>query len=224
MISLEKRTEQVKILLEKRNITKAPIVRVGLAIDISGSTRNLYEDGVIQEVVDRLLAIACKFDDNGEMDMWSFTNDFNRLPSASAAEYGAYVQKNILQNRNVSKWGGTSYFPVMENIVNAYFPKGMLGGMFSKKKPETPAMVLFITDGETNDVPQTAKLLRESQNKNIYWAFVGVGPPRHFQFIKEMADELPNVGLVNMSTLAMPDADLYDQMITEELCTWVKKQ
>lgn len=54
--------------------------RVGVVLDISGSMRDLYTRGIVQEVVERILAVACKFDDNGSLDVWVYDNEFSRLP------------------------------------------------------------------------------------------------------------------------------------------------
>lgn len=234
-ISLEKRAEKVNIILAKRNITQIPPVRVGLALDISGSTQSMYNRGVMQETVDRLLAVAMKFDDNGELDMWSFTEGFNRLDTATAADYNGYVKRAILENRRIEKWGGTAYGPVMNDMVKHYFnpspiaeAKGMLGGLFSKKPAApsgstAPAMGIVVTDGANSDRYEAAKIMREAQKHNIYWQMVGVGPDHYFSFIQEMADELPNVGFINLNSLEMTDEQLYEQVVGEEFCEWLKK-
>ena len=71
-INLEKRTQQVGIILAKRGLPVAPKTRVGVALDVSGSAKHFYENGVIQETLDRLLAVAMKFDDDGNLDAWTF--------------------------------------------------------------------------------------------------------------------------------------------------------
>lgn len=233
MIDLEKRAEKVRIVLEKRAIKSVPPTRVGLALDISGSTHELYMSGVIQEVVNRLQAVAMRFDDNQELDMWSFANAFNRLESARPADCDGYVEKHILRNSAVTKWQGTSYGPVMADILNFYFSaqvrkSGGLFGMFGKTEKvapvnaDVPAMCLFVTDGANDDRRQAAEILRRSQDKAIYWQLVGVGPAREFGFLNEMADELPNVGFVNLNSLNISDDQLYEQLLNDELCDWVK--
>lgn len=251
-ISLEKRAEKVGIILAKRNITTIPPVRVGLALDISGSTHDMYNSGVMQEAVDRLLAIAMKFDDNGELDMWTFENEFNRLETASAADYGGYVEREILKNDHIHKWGGTSYSPVMTDMLNFYFPasgtakaptssgakkSGIFGGLFGRNKSEPvaapvvtatgtllPACGLIVTDGQCDDRSRVDRLVQQSQQYNIYWQMVGVGPSHYFDFIEELGDKYPNVGYVNLSSLKMSDEELYDQLIAEEFCGWIKGQ
>lgn len=234
-ISLEKRAEKVNIILAKRNITQVPPVRVGLALDISGSTQQMYNRGIMQETVDRLLAVAMKFDDNGELDMWSFTEGFNRLDTASAADYNGYVKRAILENRRIEKWGGTAYGPVMADMMKHYFgtstlneAKSMFGGFFGKKAATqsgstAPAMGIIVTDGANSDRYEATKVMRDAQKQNIYWQMVGVGPEHYFTFIQEMADELPNVGFINLNSLEMTDEELYEQVVGEEFCEWLKK-
>ena len=233
-IKLEKRAEQVGILLAKKGITKAPTVRVGLALDVSGSAEWMFNNGVIQETVDRLLAVALKFDDNGELDVWSFSNSYDALPQATANDYNTYVKKNIIDNRNITKWYGTSYAPCMEAMRSFYFgdgsgsAKGFLGSIFGSKKPasapnDTPAMILFVTDGSNDDRANAEKVLKAAQNSPVYWQMVGVGDPNLFGFLKQMADDLPNVGFVNLAKLDMTDDQLYDQLIADEFVEWVSK-
>lgn len=239
-IELAKRAEKVGIVLAKRNITKAPTVRVGLALDVSGSTQDMFNNGTIQETVDRLLAVALKFDDNGELDVWSFDNGVDALPTASGSDYNTYVKKNIINNRNITKWNGTSYAPVMNEMRNFYFPttpakaesKGFFGSMFGKKEAapastqvteDVPAMVLFVTDGSNDDKAEAERALIAAKNSNVYWQMVGVGPRSYFTFLEKMADDLPNVGFVNLSSLAMTDEQLYEELVSEEFCQWIGK-
>lgn len=236
-IDLEKRAETVRIILEKKQIVQPPAMRVGLALDISGSARGLYSSGVMQETVSRLLAVAMRFDDNGELDMWTFHNAFQRLASANRSNYERFVQKEILDNSRVSKWGGTSYSPVLNDVIDLYFrtsaaaPRsagGFLGGLFGRKQQPQPsasgmpAMCMFVTDGANDDRAQAASVMRAAKDHPLYWQLVGVGDPREFGFLKSMADELPNVGFVHLPRLDISDEDLYDKLLSDELCTWVK--
>ena len=239
-IDLAKRTEKVTISLKKRGILTAPTVRVGLAFDKSGSTEHLYSSGVMSETNDRLLAVANRFDDNGEMDMWSFTTRAFRLKPANEASYGNYVKRHILQNPNIDQSGGTKYAPVIEDMERFYFGEptlsvakdivGLFQGLF-KKTPEKveklnstalPAFCIIVTDGTNSDRAETATVLRRAAKLPIYWLFVGVGDECEFEFIQEMGEELPNVGFVNLHSLDISDENLYEKVITEEFCEWVK--
>ena len=104
--------------------------------------------------------------------------------------------------------------------------------MFGKSKPteqtgskKEPAMLLFITDGANDDRAAAAELLRQAASTSpMYFNMIGVGPAHQFGFIQQMADELPNVGFVSMETLTMSDEQLYEAVVSEEFCQWVKKQ
>lgn len=248
-IELEKRAEKVGIVLEKRGVTSAPSVRVGAAFDVSGSAQGFYTSGVMQETIDRLLGVALKFDDNGEIDAWMFHHSVTELPTITSKDEGTYVRNVILRQSNL--WGGTSYAPPLQEAIDNYFPtktatvtskteekSGGLFGLFGRKKeavtvtevpvadntPKQPAMLLFITDGANGDRAEAARLLRNAAaNSPMYFNFVGIGPESYFDFIQEMADELPNVGFVSMASLNVSDEELYDQLMSQEFCDWIKK-
>ncbi|KVO36314.1 VWA domain-containing protein [Burkholderia ubonensis] len=247
MITLEKRAAKVAIVLEKRQILKPPVVRVGAALDISGSAKALYKSGVIQETHDRILGIALKFDDNGEVDTWTFTEGFDRLPTATPDNYGAYITDFVL-NGDIDKWGGTQYAPVMHDIVDFFFrapepaprreaKRGFLSRLFGgaddapappsapvSANGHLPAWVLFVTDGQNpkNDRKRVRQLLAESRHYPLYWSLVGVGDSSEFGFLEEVADEMPNVGFLHLESLDVSDEQIYEQLITQEFCDWVR--
>ena len=94
-ISLLKKTAGV--ILEKKKLTNVT-ARVGLILDISGSMRTLYKNGTVQKVVERILAVASKFDDDGALDVWVYDNEFSRLKSVTERDFGNYVNEYILSN------------------------------------------------------------------------------------------------------------------------------
>lgn len=237
-INLEKRTQQVGIILAKRGLPVAPKTRVGVALDVSGSAKHFYENGVIQETLDRLLAVAMKFDDDGNLDAWTFDNSVGEIPTITESDEGTYVKNKLLKSR-VSLWGGTSYAPPLQKAMDFYFgeqAKPASGGFLSKlfgSKPaapaaatsQEPAMLLFITDGANGDEDRAAAVLREAAKSKtpVYFNMIGVGPANYFGFIQRMADELPNVGFVSMTSLSISDEQLFEAVVSEEFCEWAKK-
>lgn len=232
LIDLKKKT---RIVLEKRALPQPPRCRVGLCIDISGSMHNEYQDGLVQETVDRLLAIAGTFDDNGEMEVWTFNQGYSTPPVARAADFGSYVKKAILDNPKVDKWGGTNYAPVMNVVLDTYFrgervvTSGGLFGLFKKteqqapKDTHIPALCLFITDGDNSDAAEAERILRQAQKYQIYWQLIGIGNDTDFRFIKKMADDLPNAGFCHFPNLRVSDDAIYEALLTSELCDWLRK-
>jgi vWA found in TerF C terminus len=237
-ISLQKRAEKVGIVLAKRGLAKVPPVRVGCALDVSGSAQHFYIGSrVMQETIDRLMAVALKFDDNGELDAWLFHDGvLPQLPTITESDEGTYVDKVILKQRGL--WGATNYAPVLNEVMKFYFGEnapaksgGMFGGLFGKKTAaaptgtkKDPAMLLFITDGANSDRSATEQVLRNAEaNSPVYFNMVGIGDAGNFRFIEEMADKLGNVGFTNLNDLSISDDVLYDKIVNQEFVDWVKK-
>lgn len=235
-VDLNKRIEKVKIILAKKQLPDVK-AQVAVAFDISGSMRGLYSNGTVQDAAERILALACRFDDNQNLDTWTFSGGADALNAITLENYATFVDSEILKNNRVSKWGGTNYFPVMNDIVTEYFADqpaangiSKLFGMFSSKKQAEPtpsdlypSYAIIITDGENSDEDKTRALIEKNADKNIYWQFIGIGGTR-FRFLEQIADQYPNVGLVTVNDLAaVSDDDLYMQLLNDEFCTWIRK-
>jgi hypothetical protein len=231
VIDLKKKSS---IILEKRGLKKPPPCRIGLALDVSGSMRDEFEAGLVQNTVDRMLAYASHFDDNGEMEVWTFDHRASEAPAVSLKDHANYVEKSILNNPAIAKWGVTEYGEVCQMMVDYYF-KGKrkksfgetLMGMFGRKKAEpldttSPTMILFITDGENEDTEKALRIFEESQKYNIYWQLVGVSNDSQFKFIKMVADRFSHAGFVHLPNLKINDEQMYDALITDEVVTWLK--
>jgi hypothetical protein len=229
LINLQKK---VDIVLTKRNLINVK-AQVALSIDISGSMQDMYRNGTVQKVVDRVLAVATRFDDNGSMDMWTFNTGFDRLEPATETNFNNYVKNEILNNNQVTKWGGTNYGPVLKDVVSYYFPSnnpvsGFFGKLFGGNKPTQsegtdPAMLIFITDGENFDEEDAERVMIDAHKKNIYFQLVGIGHER-FNFLKRVADKYDNVGFLKINDIeTMSEDDLYEGLITQELAEFIKK-
>lgn len=222
-ISLEKKSEQVGIILTKKGINTAPTMRVGLAVDISGSMSHLKRSGALQRAFDQMMGVAVTFDDNGELDVFRFNHDCKYVGTANDANFSTYVADNI----NID--GGTAYEPIAREAEKFFFEKKTSGGFFGFGKKtvvenDSPVLMLVLTDGEPSDANATLRKLTEMQNRNIYWHFVGIGGDRRsFPTIARLADALPNVGEVYLPKLDMADDEIYQQLICDELVDWVKR-
>jgi hypothetical protein len=144
--NLSKAVEKAKFVVQKRNLPDVK-AQVLMNIDVSGSAQGLFKSGQIQEAFQRVLPVGILFDDNGEVDVFTFQSGdaiCHIEPTATEKNYEGYIETNILKNKKVSLWGGTDYANVIrENLRSMGFLKQKSveedvvvekGGWFSKAK------------------------------------------------------------------------------------------
>ena len=251
--NLEKEAQRVRFVLQKRNLPEMRAA-VGITLDVSGSTQGLYESGLVQGVVQQIIPVALRFDDNQSLDVRTFAdgNSIATVAQATAANYEGFVEREVLQRGDVPKWGDTSYAPIIGRMLEEYgfyrssivpakavgFWKGLFG--LGGEQPIAQAKQLgpqsasgeavvnyFVTDGENDDKDRTYQLLRECQDAevNMYFLFIGIGR-RDFAFLKRIADDFGNVGFLNVEDLQLllSSDDIYEKLIPEEMTGWLKQK
>ncbi|PLR69301.1 vWA domain-containing protein [Bacillus sp. UMB0893] len=204
-INLMKKT--AGIVLEKKKLTGV-VARVGLVLDISGSMRNLYKNGSVQKVVERILAVASQFDDDGMLDIWVYDNEFSRLPSVTERDFENYVNLRILKNESIHKFGRNDEPPVMYDVMKKYL---------QEEPSKDPAFVVFINDGGCKRTIK--KPVVSSSNKPIFWQFVGVGSS-NFEVLENLDTMegrfIDNANFFHVQDIdATTDEQLYDQLLNE---------
>lgn len=220
VIDMSKSAENLnKVLIDmskgsKIDMTKH-VARVALAMDYSGSMDRLYYNGSVQNVIIRLLPIALKFDDNGELESWLFSNQEERLPAVNVNNYENYVQKVMMKAR--MSMGGTNYAPVLKDMVKYY--KDI-------EPSSVPAFIIFITDGENFDKAETNKIIKELSNYNIFVQFIGIGN-ESFTYLKSL-DNMKgrvhdNTGFTTVKDMnKMTDGELYTELL-RQYKDWLNK-
>lgn len=242
-VSLEKRIEkeapqlvslvkQAKVSLEKTGLGQHR-ARVCLCLDISGSMHSLYKQGAVQRFTERILALACHFDDDGEIDVFLFGADVHHPEPMNLGNYRDYIAGI---NQRYPLEGNTRYGKAMTAIRDFYF--GPKAAPETIQRAETPVYVMFVTDGGTSDQALTERQLRESSFQPIFWQFMGIGKGRKskskflaaffdctFPFLEKL-DELPGRLLDNAAFFSVERPDehtddaLYD-LLMEEYPAWV---
>lgn len=241
----EEEIRRVGFVLQKQGIHERIPAQVGLNIDVSGSMRELFADGVMQSALERVLPVALYFDDDGRIDTWVFS-DGNKMASitqATAENYNDYIRREIIDNFGLDGilWGGTDYGPVIRSnlltygLLEEHQPEGLLGMIFGRKRDvlgeETrsgvPAINYFLTDGENSDIEQAWHVLQQAEHaeSQIYYIMVGIGSSS-FSFLRRAAEEFPNVGFVSVDDLGnfVGSDDAYEKLLPAELCSWLKHE
>ncbi len=233
-LSLDKRIEteapQLVSLVKHAAVSLAKVglsahrARVALVLDISGSMSALYKKGLVQQFSDRILALGCKFDDDGAIDVFLFGAAVHQPAPMTLSNAPTYI-KDVIARHPLE--GDTRYGRAIEAVRKFYFPGG------APAKGALPVYVMFVTDGSTSDQPLTEKQLRQSSHEPVFWQFMGIGKGRKskakrllsfsdsdFPFLEKL-DELDGrlIDNANFFSVASPDehgdAALYDLLMAE---------
>lgn len=184
-INLEKRIEKeapqlvslvkkAKLSLEKAGLGEHR-AKVALCLDISGSMHSLYRSGKIQAFSERILALGCRFDDDGEIDVFLFGAQAHHPAPMTLSNCHDYIAQLV---RDYPLEGDTRYGLAMECIRRFYFPDAHGKERHSSTSAAVPVYVMFVTDGGTSDKPYTERQLRWASREPIFWQFMGIGKGR----------------------------------------------
>lgn len=197
------------ICLEKKELNGLT-ARVAIVMDYSASMRHFYKDGTVQNILDRLLPVAMQFDDNGEMEVWLFSDSYKRLENISLNNYYEYINnENILRKYEM---GGTRYSPVIKDVLCKYT---------KEEKSNLPTLILFITDGDNydSDKLKTTQAITKASKCPVFWQFIGVGD-ESFDYLESL-DEMEgryvdNANFFSVNDLnEISDEELYNRLLKE---------
>ena len=203
------RKETLGVCLKKNKMENVQ-ARVAVVMDKSGSMGTFYRNGFVQQVIERLLPIALKLDNDGELDMWLFSDRTKRINSVTENDFFGYVQREILNKRENDFWGGTYYAPPINDVVKKYV---------QEEPSNLPTYVIFITDGENFDKGEAERAIKNASEYNIFWQFVGIGDC-DFKFLKKLDDMegrfIDNANFFEVNDLnKMSDEELYNKLLNE---------
>ena len=205
-------SKKAKIELEKKGLRgiKSQVV---LVLDISKSMNRLFKEGVIQELVKRILGLALNFDDDGSIDLMLFGTRAYQLPSVSLDDLDGYVDREIMANYRIIE--ATKYATALNLIKDKY-----------KGNQDDPVFVIFITDGNNSDKKESTELITKLSKESIFIQFVGIGKET-FPYLKKL-DELPNrfldnAGFMHVNDISsIDDSSLYGRLLNE-YPEWLKE-
>ena len=225
--------------------------RVVIVLDYSGSMDTLYMNGKVQKTLNRLVPLGLTFDDNGTIDMYLFSNDYEKLDDINIDNYSDYI-KQVVPRTNI-RMAGTSYAPVLraialpeltqERLSTYSVPRqGFFGKLFGPKEEhviqtevvknnesiisdEQPTYVIFITDGDCGDGSKTDEVVRQISDKNLFVQFVGIGNAS-FRYLEKLDDldsrVRDNTGFTKFKDIENETDDNVYMALLDEYGNWLK--
>lgn len=199
--------------------------RVALMLDISVSMQPFFENGSVDDLVRRVLGMGFQIDDDGVIDAFLFGSE--------AYDHGPITERNYHGfTEDVPRLypfeTNTMYGQAMQTVIEHY----------QERPGGDPVLVLFVTDGDTNDKELTEKMLRLAASRPIFWQFIAIGKkprtiregdwlPEGFSFLQHLPEMkgrlVDNLAVASVETPASLDqAWLYETMI-ENYLRWHKE-
>ena len=218
------RKETINKVATQKGLTglKAQVV---LVLDYSGSMDEMYRNGFVQRVIERLVPVAMQFDDNGEMELYLFQNNcLKHNKNVTSISVDGIINREILGKYD---FGGTQYAPAINKIIEDYIPsapkKGLFNSMFGSKSvtgnTKDPVYVIFVTDGDNSDKPAAEAAIKEASKYGVFFQFVGIGKASMAFLDKLDTMEgrfIDNANFFQVNDLdKIEDQELYERLLSE---------
>lgn len=226
MVSLVKK---VQVQIEKKGL-KQDRAKVALVLDVSPSMAGFFDNGSVNELVRRVLALGLRFDDDGEIDVFLFGQTADVFGTVTIDNYRGFVQ-TVLDRHGYSP--GTYYGRAMKLLRETYKAQPDFGSL--------PVYIMFVTDGATQDPANSETHIRESSHEPFFWKFLAIGaaPQKKkkkkskwdkifgsgFEFLEKL-DDLPGRLIDNADFQPVQDPstiseDEMFELLMEEYPEWV---
>ncbi|MFD8543678.1 VWA domain-containing protein [Streptomyces sp. NPDC059649] len=198
--------------LEKHGLSTQRAV-VYLVLDRSGSMRNYYKDGTVQNLAEQALALSAHFDDEPTVPVVFFSTDIDGTADLDLSNYEGRIEE---LHAGLGHMGRTNYHWAVNAVVEHY----------KKSGTTAPAFVIFQTDGAPTSKPAAEKALCEAAKLPIFWQFIGFGDPeaKGFDFLRKLDDltvpekrAVDNAGFFHAGRdpRSLSHDELYQQLMVE---------
>jgi hypothetical protein len=238
--SIDKHAEGIRFSVEKK-VGKSIIAQVCLLLDKSGSFKDEYQSGLVQEVLQHLFPFALVFDPDQSLDLYTFHTEAKERSSITRSNWEGYISHYKLDRDD--DWGGTHYAPPLKKALQHYgfIQTTSSGGFLGFGATKTtvihqnstdghPVLCYLVTDGDNSDENQTEALIKNCQEngQNIYFVLVGLDNDRKqsFRFLNYLAQAYDNCGFVSIKNIrqALKEDTFETLMIQDELVQWLKER
>jgi stress response protein SCP2/uncharacterized protein YegL len=207
-------SKKAAVSLEKRGLGEHR-AKVALCLDISASMASHYSNGSIQEFAERILALACRLDDDGSIDIFLFGEDGYTPAPLTVKDFTGYIGR--MQKEYKLEYD-TRYSTAME-LVRKHYIKPYKYERTEPYATDIPVYVMFLTDGQPSDKMPSTKAMKNAAYEPIFWQFMGIGNA-DMSYLERLDDltgrYIDNADFFRVNNVrTMSDDVLYDKLMNE---------
>lgn len=226
--------------MQKQGVVTFPTLRTRAAIDRSGSMHDNFASDYVSTSVDRFIAAALKFDDNGELEIGFFNTQFKETPVAVLADAGQYMDTKA---RTIRADGGTEFYGIVDWTLEEDTREGaaqeQAGGFFGGIKklfgaapapvasalPDCGQYTGIITDGALNSPEAKQRFeasLKRTDAKDSFFQFIGIGGGVDKAYLESVSSRFSNVGFVYIADPSkVSDDAFYSLLANDKFIGWI---
>ncbi|MFF7543967.1 VWA domain-containing protein [Streptomyces canus] len=175
-----------------------------LVLDRSASMRPYYKDGSAQALGEQTLALAAHLDPESKVHVVFFSTELDGTGELTLTDHENKIDD---LHAGLGRMGRTSYHAAVEEVLAHH----------GKNSPDTPALVVFQTDGAPDAKTPATQALTEAAKTHpaVFFSFVAFGDPENkaFDYLRKL--KLPNTShfLAGETPKELTDAEIYEGIL-----------
>ncbi|KUN65041.1 Toxic cation resistance protein [Streptomyces canus] len=175
-----------------------------LVLDRSASMRPYYKDGSAQALGEQTLALAAHLDPESKVHVVFFSTELDGTGELTLTDHENKIDD---LHAGLGRMGRTSYHAAVEEVLAHH----------TKNSPDTPALVVFQTDGAPDAKTPATQALTEAAKTHptVFFSFVAFGDPENkaFDYLRKL--KLPNTShfLAGETPKELTDAEIYEGIL-----------